>query len=549
MSKSHLTHKYRPQSFKEVAGQDLIKAVLSRAAETQTIAPAYLFSGTRGVGKTTLARIFAKAINCENGPAAEPCNTCSRCRQIQAGVAVDVVEIDAASHTGVDNVRSLKETVGFAPLDGAYKVFIVDEAHMLSKGAFNALLKTLEEPPPHATFIMATTEPHKFPATIISRSQHYIFQRLEQKKLEKHLCFLLESESVTYEQEAVALLARRGSGSVRDAMSLLGQVLALGPEKLCACDVRNLLGLAGRDILFNLFQAIHAGDCIAVSRQLRLILDQGLDLGFFLRELTAGWRNLFLLAQAKDASSDVSEVLDVPEAELTIWQKWAQEFSPAHIHACWQLTLEGQQQVKNSIEPALALELLLLNLACLPRLLPLQHIAATGESNKNLPSGALPDIPEEKSGLKKKEPEKKPTQAPIKPLPQPEPSPPALDTTPKTWQGFLELTRKNKDLGQHFLETLQKYKVQRKEEKTLLITCPNNFSRDILTDSGEYHAFTQLISKYFGTSMDITFSIEASPRHVTKKDAEFMAKKHPVIQAVLSELSAGILDISPVKQK
>ena len=186
MSQESLTARYRPQSFAEVAGQDAVKRILSRAAASGRVAPAYLFSGTRGVGKTTLARIFAKALNCQNGPAAEPCNQCPICRQITLGVAVDVVEIDGASNTGVDNVRRLKEDVGYAPLECRYKVIIIDEAHMLSKQAFNALLKTLEEPPGHVTFIMATTEPEKFPQTIVSRCQHFVFKRLPQADLVRH---------------------------------------------------------------------------------------------------------------------------------------------------------------------------------------------------------------------------------------------------------------------------------------------------------------------------------------------------------------------------
>ena len=183
MSTTSLTRKYRPQRFAEVAGQDAVKRILSRAAGEDRVAPAYLFSGTRGVGKTTLARIFAKALNCETAPTAEPCNVCAQCRQITSGISPDVIEIDAATHGGVDEARRLKEDVGYAPLQSRYKVFIIDEAHMLSKAAFNALLKTLEEPPGRVTFVLATTEPHKFPATIISRCQHFIFKRMTQAEL------------------------------------------------------------------------------------------------------------------------------------------------------------------------------------------------------------------------------------------------------------------------------------------------------------------------------------------------------------------------------
>jgi DNA polymerase-3 subunit gamma/tau len=373
MSTISLTAKYRPQRFADVAGQDAVKRILSRAAAEDRIAPAYLFSGTRGVGKTTLARVLAKALNCETAPTGEPCNVCSQCRQITAGVSPDVIEIDAATHGKVDDARRLKEDVGYAPLNSRYKVFIIDEAHMLTTAAFNALLKTLEEPPGRVTFILATTEPHKFPATIISRCQHYLFKRLAQTELEAHLSSVLQREAVPYEAKAVSLIARRGAGSVRDSMSLLAQVLALGGAELTEADARGVLGLAGQEVFFGLIEAIRAEDGPAVVEILRQVLDKGLDIGFFLRELASMWRNLFLLRQAGERALPV---VDLPAEEAGEWLAWAGRIEAAHIHACWQMTLEGQRRVQTSLEPALALELLLLNMAYLPRLLPLQNLAS-----------------------------------------------------------------------------------------------------------------------------------------------------------------------------
>ncbi len=377
-----LTAKYRPRRFAEVAGQDAVKAILSRASATGKIAPAYMFSGTRGVGKTTIARIFAKALNCEQAPTAEPCNVCPMCRQATAGTAVDIIEIDAASHGGVNDVRALKEDVGYAPLEGRFKVFIIDEAHMLSTAAFNALLKTLEEPPARVTFILASTEAHKFPATILSRCQHYVFKMLPQADLAAHLEGLLSREGLEYEPAAVRIIARRGAGSVRDSMSLLGQALAYSSGKLLESEVRGCLGLAGQEVFFDLMQAIQARDLPLLSRTLRLVLDQGLDLGFFLRELSSCWRNMFLLRQAGQA---ILPELGLPAEEAALWLDWAQRFTPAHIHACWQMTLDGQQRVIKSLEPAQSLELLLLNLACLPDLIPL---AALGGQRPASPSGS-----------------------------------------------------------------------------------------------------------------------------------------------------------------
>lgn len=384
---SSLTAKYRPRRFAEVAGQDAVKAILSRAAATSKIAPAYMFSGTRGVGKTTIARIFAKALNCEKAPAAEPCNECRLCRQANAGSAVDIIEIDAASHGGVNDVRSLKEDVGYAPLEGRFKVFIIDEAHMLSTAAFNALLKTLEEPPARVTFILASTEAHKFPATILSRCQHYVFKMLPQAELAAHLQGILAKEAIEYEPGAVRIIARRGAGSVRDSISLLGQALAYSAGTLVESEVRACLGLAGQEVFFALMEAIATRDLPLLSRTLRGVLDQGLDLGFFLRELSGCWRNMFLLRQAGEA---IVPELGLPAEEAAQWLDWAGRFTPAHIHACWQMTLDGQQRVVKSLEPAQALELLLLNLACLPDLLPLSALGGSAPVPQSAPRSAPP---------------------------------------------------------------------------------------------------------------------------------------------------------------
>jgi len=391
MSTSSLTAKYRPQTFAEVAGQQAIKTILSRAAAQDKVAPAYLFSGTRGVGKTTIARIFAKALNCVEAPTGEPCNKCDRCRQITAGVAVDVVEIDGASNRGIDDARRLKEDIGYAPLECRYKVFIIDEAHMLTKEAFNALLKTLEEPPPRVTFIMATTEPHKFPATIISRCQHYTYKMLTQAELVAHLETILNKEGIPFDPAALQIVAKRGAGSVRDSMSLLGQALALGEDHLKEEDVRTFLGLAGQDVFFNLMEGIHDRNLVGVGQTLRDVLDQGLDLGFFLREMTSCWRNMFLLRQAGKAALPL---LGFSGEEAQSWLDWAEKFSPAHIHACWQMTLDGQRRVMTSLEPAMALELLLLNMASLPELINLESVGQTpaprGGSAPSGRSGGMP---------------------------------------------------------------------------------------------------------------------------------------------------------------
>ncbi len=585
MSTTSLTAKYRPQRFADVAGQDAVKRILSRAAAEDKIAPAYLFSGTRGVGKTTLARVLAKALNCQTAPTAEPCNVCAQCRQITAGVSPDVIEIDAATHGKVEDARRLKEDVGYAPLQSRYKVFIIDEAHMLSTAAFNALLKTLEEPPARVTFILATTEAHKFPATIISRCQHYLFKRLTQAELEAHLTGLLSREAVAFEQTAVKLIARRGAGSVRDSMSLLAQVLALGGAELTEADARNVLGLAGQEVFFGLIEAIHAQDGPAVVEVLRQVLDKGLDIGFFLRELAAMWRNLFLLRQAGEKGL---AVVDLPAEEAGLWLEWAGRFDAAHIHACWQMTLEGQRRVLTSLEPALSLELMLLNLAYLPRLLPLQNLASCAMPPSGGP-GPAPTGPGAPSG-----PSRMPGSAgpsgtpggygasgqpggsaglpprpaasaggpgmgqavPARPAWQPPPAAPAASgqpapsavrppSGPPTFDGFKRFAAKNGEVMG--LKQARGVYEPDAEPPRLRFLCANAFHVNQLRHPDKLRVLSGLAADYFGRPVDI--SVEAADNgnadRMSPDDLKRYIDERPEVRQALSAFDAEIIERKP----
>ena len=351
----------------------MIKNVLSKSCLENKPANAYLLSGTRGVGKTTLARIFAKALNCEHGPTNEPCNNCNQCQKITRGMHMDVIEIDGASHTGVDDIRQLKETVNYAPMEGKYKVFIIDEAHMLSKSAFNALLKTLEEPPENVVFVMATTEVHKFPITIVSRCQHFTLHHLSEEALEKHLQNILEKENVPFEQNAINLIAKRATGSVRDSLSLLDQILALSNDSVTEQTTRIVLGLAGQELFEKLFFAISNEDCEQIINLARTLFINSIDIGFFVRELVSYWRSLFLL---KQGGKNTLSALKLGENEIQFLESIAKNFSLSHLHAAWQLTLDTQKNINLSPEPAQNLEILLINLALLPKLLPIEKVEA-----------------------------------------------------------------------------------------------------------------------------------------------------------------------------
>ncbi len=586
MSQESLTARYRPQSFAAVAGQDAVKSILSRAASTGRVAPAYLFSGTRGVGKTTLARIFAKALNCQNGPAAEPCNQCPICRQITLGSAVDVVEIDGASNTGVDNVRRLKEDVGYAPLECRYKVIIIDEAHMLSKAAFNALLKTLEEPPGHVTFIMATTEPEKFPQTIISRCQHFVFKRLPQAELAAHLLRVLEAEAIAAEPSAVNLIARRGAGSVRDCMSLLGQVLALGSEDLRLRDVREVLGLAGQEVFVRLAECVQGRDLLGLNALLTEVLDQGVDLGFFLRELGACWRNLFLLAQLGDSARGI---IDLPAEEVDIWAALAPGFAVPHLHAAWQMTMDSQRKILTSTEPALALELLLVNLACLPDLLAVGAGQTTARSAQAVPARApMPPRPaslQARSGAPAASPASdrfapsRAQDAPVTGSPavsaqsyavrepqagfapsqtpaahqtasgsvRPESAPsrstsrPIPDSTPRTWAGFVKFCAKAETSRP--LPSLDRAQGEVAGAE-LILTSSLPYLCERL--KGSLTALTDLARQYFGPGITVRVDTPEATVRKTRTELREMAAEDPVITTVQTQFQARIMEVRPV---
>ncbi|MEM5794931.1 MAG: DNA polymerase III subunit gamma/tau, partial [Bacillota bacterium] len=244
-----LYRQWRPQDFEQLVGQEHISTTLKNAITSNRIAHAYLFSGPRGTGKTSTAKIMAKALNCLQGPTIHPCNACDRCKRIIDGSSMDVLEIDAASNRGIDEIRELREKVKFTPVDGRYKVYIIDEVHMLTTEAFNALLKTLEEPPAHAIFILATTEPHKIPATILSRCQRYDFRRIDSEAISGRLLKVLQEMSIEAEPEALGVIARFAEGGLRDALSILDQCIAFSGDRITVEDVRSMLGLAGDEWL------------------------------------------------------------------------------------------------------------------------------------------------------------------------------------------------------------------------------------------------------------------------------------------------------------
>jgi DNA polymerase-3 subunit gamma/tau len=353
-----LARKWRPRRFEEVVGQDVAVRALSNALSDQRLHPALLFSGTRGVGKTSLARIVAKALNCEQGVGAQPCGTCDACREIDEGRFVDLIEVDAASRTRVDDTRELLDNVLYAPARGRYKVYLVDEVHMLSQHSFNALLKTLEEPPPHVIFLLATTDPQKLPVTILSRCLQFHLGRVPAGRIQAHLGAILESESVDFDQDAARLVAEAADGSLRDGLSLLDQAIAFAGGRLDAAPVREMLGTIAPVDLYALVQALADNDPAALLAESHKLAEQVADYEAVLNALAQLLQRLAVAEAMPDASPEG----DAAERGINL-HELAPRLGAEAIQLYYQMAVLGRRDMQWAPDPATGFEMTLLRMA------------------------------------------------------------------------------------------------------------------------------------------------------------------------------------------
>ena len=347
--------KYRPGTFDDVIGQSHVVQTLMNSIATKRIAHAFLFSGTRGVGKTTVARILAKALNCEQGPTGTPCNTCANCREITQGTSVDVVEIDGASNTSVDDVREIRENVKFTPFRGQYRVYIIDEVHMLSNSAFNALLKTLEEPPSHVVFIFATTEIHKIPATILSRCQHYNFRRISKAEIVQRLRHVADQDGLTIEDRSLMALARASEGSMRDGLSLLDQIIAFGGNTIRHEDLEALLGAVPQERIRAMVEAVIQQDSAKALQVIAALLDQGHDVRAYCADLVEYVRNM-LVAAVVPSGPELRSLIEATEEDLTQLARDAERFTVEQLQELFRMYAAAEDSLRVSAHPRFVLE-------------------------------------------------------------------------------------------------------------------------------------------------------------------------------------------------
>ena len=550
MSYQVLSLKLRPQRFDEVVGQTHVTRTLQNAIGLDRVAHGYIFSGPRGVGKTTTARILAKVLNCKNPKDNNPCGTCVNCTEITQGSNLDVQELDGASNRGIDEMRDLREAVKYPPNNSKYRIYIIDEVHMLTREAFNALLKTLEEPPPHVIFIMATTDAHKVPATILSRTQRFDFKHISINDISEYLKQILESENIKYDTDGIRLIAQKADGSLRDSLSLLDQTIAYASDALDVETIRDVLGIIKENVFLNIIQTIEKRDHKEVIHQLNQLIDAGYAIPDFISGFNDFLRNCMIQKTGESAKLNLSE-------NSLNWLQMGCRFSTADFLRMLDLSLQFESKLRFLQQPQISLEALFIKLSMMDASVDIASILS-GEVPKTIsvkkPESQKPSITTEKpdSSLVQTEPMESPQPTENNPVTEKltTPTPPVvsepvpqqvrnltLEDFNNSWTEIIEgLEEKNSKIA-HFLEEA---KLSSFDGKQLLIELVNGHRFHLKTLEKDAEQIASVINDKLNQKIRIKFHIQENNEEKPEKKKPESAE-HPLFMKVLETFEGEII--------
>ena len=550
MSYQVLSLKLRPQRFDEVVGQTHVTRTLQNAIGLDRVAHGYIFSGPRGVGKTTTARILAKVLNCKNPKDNNPCGTCVNCTEITQGSNLDVQELDGASNRGIDEMRDLREAVKYPPNNSKYRIYIIDEVHMLTREAFNALLKTLEEPPPHVIFIMATTDAHKVPATILSRTQRFDFKHISINDISEYLKQILESENIKYDTDGIRLIAQKADGSLRDSLSLLDQTIAYASDALDVETIRDILGIIKENVFLNIIQTIEKRDHKEVIHQLSQLIDAGYAISDFISGFNEFLRSCMIQKTGESAKLNLSE-------NSLNWLQTGCRFSTADFLRMLDLSLQFESKLRFLQQPQISLEALFIKLSMMDASVDIASILS-GEVPKTIsvkkPESQKPSITTENpdSPLVQTEPIDSPQPTENNPVTEKltTPTPPAvsepvpqqvrnltLEDFNNSWTEIIEgLEEKNSKIA-HFLEEA---KLSSFDGKQLLIELVNGHRFQLKTLEKDAEQIASVINDKLNQKIRIKFHIQENNEEKPEKKKPESAE-HPLFMKVLETFEGEII--------
>jgi len=548
-----LARKYRPQTFDEVVEQEHVTRTLMNAIQHGRVAHAILFSGPRGTGKTTVARILAKAMNCQEGPTPQPCNICRSCNEITAGNSADVFEIDGASNNSVDQIRELRENVKYMPAYSSYKIYIIDEVHMLSTPAFNALLKTLEEPPAHIMFMFATTEPHKIPVTILSRCQRYDLRRIDSENLTGHMAKLCERENIAVPEESLTLVAREAGGSMRDALSLLDQVMTCSDGPVTHEQVLNILGVVDRHIITGLAAALLEGDIARLLLAIQTVYDRGQDLKKLYTDLLTHIRNMIVVK----VGDPTVPLVDLPEGEIQQLRELVREFSAGALNQVFNLLYREDVLVRLATQPRLAVEMVLMQICQIKPTLPMDELIegvealrqtiisgggglAVSETTVDAPKG--PANPESKPQR-----DDAPRQAPVPERHTPMAIPSDEKECKTAWKCIVDLLGEN--LPALAANLQQSSLIAADEDRMEIEVSGNEFSINRVKRRESTQAIGSAVRELFGRNLEIVVHGKSADPTVKRKkkvheeQIKQQALSHPMVSEVVELFQGKVVDV------